>query len=56
MLTLAQSIISVLAWRIPRWVIASLLKWSVVAALLYVSLDRLLSRVAPHGARLMGTA
>src|SRR5580700_5333128 len=36
MLTLAQSIISVLAWRIPRGAVASLLKWSVVAALLYV--------------------
>jgi hypothetical protein len=27
-----------------------------VAALLYASLDRLLSRIAPQGARLMGAA
>ena len=36
MLTVAQSIISVLAWRIPRGAVASLLKWKVVASLLYV--------------------
>jgi hypothetical protein len=36
MLALAQLVISVLAWRIPRRAVASLLKWSVVAAPLYV--------------------
>ena len=35
MLTLAQSIISVLARRIPRGGVAGPLKWSVVAVLLY---------------------
>ena len=49
----------VLPWRSRPWSAADAVTIAggiAVAALLYASLDRLLSRIAPQGARLMGAA